>query len=331
MELKNAIARFNTLGTQRQPFLFMISYDMSQTLVFTPEQARLEGIRFEFPGYSNLLPDDAPPPPHDPLVFNKEPVAFQRYLTAFNHVMEQLYQGNSYLVNLTFPSRIETNWSLNEIFFNARAKYKLLYGSHFLFFSPETFVTIRQGIISTFPMKGTIDASRPNARQDLLSNVKEQAEHATIVDLLRNDLSQWASQVRVERFRYVDEVVSNEKNLLQVSSEITGQLPADHFDHLGTIFFSLLPAGSVTGAPKPKTLGIINRAEQYPRGFYTGVAGYFDGEQLESCVMIRFIENSNNTLWYKSGGGITSMSRPDEEYRELIDKIYVPLNRIDKS
>jgi para-aminobenzoate synthetase component 1 len=96
---------------------------------------------------------------------------------------------------------------------------------------------------------------------------------------------------------------------------------------LGEIILKLLPAGSITGAPKPKTLEIINRGENYKRDFYTGIFGYFDGKNLDSAVMIRFIENKNGQLYFKSGGGITSMSDATKEYDELIQKIYVPINR----
>ena len=90
--------------------------------------------------------------------------------------------------------------------------------------------------------------------------------------------------------------------------------------------FDMLPAGSVTGAPKVKTLDIIKNAENYDRGFYTGVAGFFDGKELDSCVLIRYVEKNNGDLIYKSGGGITSQSILEEEYQELIDKIYVPVS-----
>ncbi len=87
----------------------------------------------------------------------------------------------------------------------------------------------------------------------------------------------------------------------------------------------MLPAGSISGAPKKKTLEVIAEAEQYTRGYYTGVFGIFDGENIDSGVMIRFLEQGPDGLIYKSGGGITAMSNIHEEYQELTDKIYVPL------
>jgi len=179
--------------------------------------------------------------------------------------------------------------------------------------------------ISSYPMKGTIDASIPDAEKKILSDEKEKAEHATIVDLIRNDLSMVAENVEVKKYRYIDMVRSNNTDLLQVSSHIEGTLPDNYLQNLGEIIFKLLPAGSVSGAPKKKTVEIILQTEQYDRGFYTGICGFFDGQNLESAVMIRFIEKIDNQLIYKSGGGITFLSEAEKEYEELIQKVYVPI------
>ena len=216
--------------------------------------------------------------------------------------------------------------SLKEMFFLSRAKYKLLFTENFLVFSPETFVRISDGKIFAYPMKGTIDASIPGAIEKILSDRKEMAEHVTIVDLIRNDLSAVAKNVQVIRFRYVDEIKTIHKNLLQISSEIQGDLVTDSLSHLGDILLSMLPAGSVSGAPKCKTIDIIRQAEKEPRGYYTGVFGVFDGNVFDSGVMIRFVENDRGVLFYRSGGGITTQSSAKAEYEEAIDKVYVPLN-----
>jgi len=123
-------------------------------------------------------------------------------------------------------------------------------------------------------MKGTIDATVPDAENVILNDPKETAEHYTIVDLIRNDLSIVAKNVRVKRFRYIDLIRTDTKNLLQVSSEICGDLENGYESALGDIIFSLLPAGSVSGAPKKKTTEIIAAAEGTKRGYYTGIAGY---------------------------------------------------------
>jgi para-aminobenzoate synthetase component 1 len=175
-------------------------------------------------------------------------------------------------------------------------------------------------------MKGTIDAQLPEAEKQLLTSQKEVAEHYTIVDLIRNDLSMVAKKVRVARFQYLEQIKTNQKELLQMSSEVTGELPENYHEHLGDIIFTMLPAGSISGAPKAKTLEVIREAEQYDRGYFTGIFGIFDGKNLDSGVMIRFIEKTNDGLIYKSGGGITSQSDCAEEYEELKSKIYLPFN-----
>jgi len=105
------------------------------------------------------------------------------------------------------------------------AKYKLLFKNQFLVFSPETFVQIQDGVISSCPMKGTLDASIPNALQLLTDNPKEKAEHSTIVDLIRNDLSIVATDVRVRRFRYIEEISAGQ---FRNDRSIALRLPFEH-------------------------------------------------------------------------------------------------------
>ena len=240
-------------------------------------------------------------------------------------MVDAIHAGNSYLVNLTAPTPVETDLTLLEIFQRSEARYKLWVKNHFVVFSPEIFVRICEGQISSYPMKGTIDARIPQAEQIILQDEKEAAEHATIVDLIRNDLSQIATHVHVARYRYIDRLETHHGPLLQVSSEVTGTLPATWQSCVGDLLFTLLPAGSITGAPKPKTLEIIAKAEGYERGFYTGVMGIYDGKQLDSAVMIRFMEQQGERMLFKSGGGITAKSDCHKEYEELIQKIYVPI------
>ena len=322
MDRDKARYTMNELGSKSQPFFFLINYNMENCEVLPSGNVPNEKILFNLDNihYNYPIANDRV----KSLRLEKEPVSIKEYEKAFNFVQKHLHRGNSYLVNLTFPTPIKMEESLESIFHSVKAKYKILYQNKFVVFSPETFVQIKNGKIFTFPMKGTIDASLPDAEKKLLSNQKELAEHATIVDLLRNDLSRISSNVKVEKFRYVDKIKSSEKSLLQVSSKISGDLPANYAKNLGKIIFDLLPAGSISGAPKSKTLQIIKEAETYDRGFYTGIAGYFDGKNLDSCVLIRFIENHQGQYIYKSGGGITTQSVLNDEYQELIDKIYVP-------
>ncbi len=317
---ETAIALMNLYGRNGIPFLFIIDFEMKNPLVLKENELADLGIQYSI-GNSNTTTRDLH---HHPLLFEGSPVPYDVYIKAFNKVKEEINAGNTYLLNLTFPTRLTTNLSLSDIFIYSNAPYKLLFANKFVVFSPEGFVTIKDNKISSFPMKGTIDASLPNAQEKILSDKKETAEHNTIVDLIRNDLSKVANNVQVEKYRYIDKIVTNNKSLLQVSSKITGELERGFESQLGDIIFSLLPAGSISGAPKKKTVEIIIEAEIIPRGYYTGVFGYYDGNNLNSAVMIRFIEKINDELVYKSGGGITFMSDAKLEYQELIDKVYVP-------
>jgi para-aminobenzoate synthetase component 1 len=173
-------------------------------------------------------------------------------------------------------------------------------------------------------MKGTIDASLPDAEASILNNPKEMAEHVMVVDLLRNDLGIVAHDIKVEKFRYIEHLHAGDKELLQVSSHIVGDLKVNWKEHLGEILQTLLPAGSISGTPKKSTVSIIEQIEGYERGFFTGVFGVFDGKTLDSGVMIRFLQNTPDGYRYKSGGGITLDSDPQSEYQELLDKIYLP-------
>jgi para-aminobenzoate synthetase component 1 len=321
-QAKKAFELMNHFGSKRLPFLFVIDFECRKPVVLPLEEAVGEGIFFDFRGQTNAGPSFSAPA--DSLIFEKYPILFSDYLKAFEPVMAGLQSGNSYLLNLTFPTPVKINRTLSEIFFLSRAPYKLLFRDAFTVFSPECFVRINNGIISSFPMKGTINAGMPGADRLLLEDAKEIAEHHTIVDLIRNDLSMVAEAVKVKRFRYLEEIQTNHRHLLQASSEITGRLPVDWVSQVGNILKTLLPAGSISGAPKKKTLEIIRRAEPDERGYYTGICGIFDGHGLDSAVMIRFIENSPGGKLFRSGGGITINSNPESEYRELIDKVYVP-------
>lgn len=314
--------RMNALGQARTPFLFIIDFEQRQPMVLPLSEVNPDELRYDFRSVSNGLPARWS---DQKLILQRSWLDAEVYRRSFDYVQQQLQAGNSFLVNLTFPTEIKLNLSLRDLFCRSRAPYKLWWQDAFVVFSPECFVRIANGQISTYPMKGTIDAAIPDARQKILHDPKEIAEHATIVDLLRNDLSRHATRVRVERFRYVEEIATARAPLLQVSSEIVGQLPPDYHQRLGDLLSDLLPAGSVSGAPKPKTLQIIREAELGPRGYYTGVMGHFDGERLDSGVMIRFIERVGEQYFYRSGGGITARSGLEAEYQELHDKVYVPV------
>ncbi len=314
------IEKLNELGRKRTPFLFIIDFEMKAPLVYTLDDVGGD-ILYTINEKSNVAFYQ---PNKKTIDYSCMPYDKHKYSRQLEKVIEEINYGNSFLLNLAAIHQIITEASLLDIFAVSSAPYRLYYKDNFVVFSPESFVKIENGLIRSFPMKGTIDASLPNAAQIILDDKKEKAEHNTIVDLIRNDLSMVAKNVRVKRFRYIDTIRSPERELLQVSSEIEGILPDKYHTQIGSIMAKLLPAGSISGAPKPKTVEIIKDVEEHPRNYYTGVAGIFDGYNLDSFVMIRFLEKVGDELCYRSGGGITAMSQLDAEYQEMINKIYVP-------
>ena len=323
---KEAIRKMNRYGKTGSPFFFLISFDASKCLVLPPSEVPEAELCYDFRGVSNAGKGEFSRLSKK-IRWETCPEPFEIYQKSFEKVQQNLYAGNSFLVNLTCATPVRTNLSLEEVFALSDARYKLLLKHRFVCFSPETFVRIQNGCVYSYPMKGTIDASIPNARNILLQDEKEAAEHATITDLIRNDLSRISTDVTVVRYKYIDELHTHRGALLQMSSEIRGKLPDDYRNHLGDMFFSLLPAGSITGAPKKKTVEIIRQAETYRRDFYTGVAGFFDGTDLDSAVLIRFLElESDGSMLFKSGGGITFRSDARSEYEEMKEKVYVPIS-----
>ncbi len=320
---KEAIARMETFAKNKTPFVFVVSYDKSSSVVEALDAVDPQEMLFDFSGVSNVPSDLSAIPSNVKWQFAKP--SRTDYHRSFRMVQDAERAGDSYLVNLTCRVPLDTNLTLLDIFLRSSARYRLWIRNQLVCFSPEIFVRVENGVISSYPMKGTIDATLPGAREQLLNDKKEAAEHATIVDLIRNDLSAVAHHVTVDRYRYVEEIVTHRGSILQTSSEIRGCLHPYYQEHPGELIMELLPAGSITGAPKPKTLSIIQNAEDYDRGFYTGCMGIWKDGNIDSAVMIRFVDVEEGQLYYKAGGGITTMSDEESEYNEIIEKIYVPI------
>jgi len=307
--------RLSLLASKGIPFLFYTNFDASQTEVFTLDELEKEDIAFSFNNTNYTTHSHT---------LKKTPMDFSTYKKGFDFIIEKIKSGDTYLLNYTCETQVKSKLSLKEVFDVANAKFKLRVKDDFVCFSPERFIKIENNHIYTYPMKGTINASVINAEAKILANAKEMAEHIMVVDLLRNDLSMVSKEVKVTKFRYIDKINAGEKELLQVSSEIEGKLADSWKERLGEILQTLLPAGSITGTPKKKTIAIIKDVENYERGFFSGVFGLFDGVNFDSAIMIRFLEKEKENFIYKSGGGITLDSCAEAEYQEMLDKIYIP-------
>lgn len=325
-EVRHALEQLSRAGKEGIPFFFALDYELTEIILWldpanTP--APIEGLCFRIgtTSYGEVVAKSSPV--HISAI---SPESRERYRHRFEHVYRGLSRGDSFLTNLTLRTPIELSGTLADVYAHTRARYQVLCPERFVCFSPECFVRITpQGQISTYPMKGTIDASLPQAADRLRSDYKEGAEHYTIVDLMRNDLNRVAEHTRVERFKYLDRLTTSRGDILQMSSEVVAELRDGWAARLADILLGLLPAGSISGAPKQKTCELIRQAEARPRGFYTGICGYFDGQSLDTGVMIRYIEQEGEAFYYRSGGGITINSQMADEYQECLQKIYLPL------
>lgn len=322
MMMGNFIPQANEWGKTRTPFFFLIDFEQQKPLILKMDEAQTSGLFFDF----FCKPDIVTERVNKPFEFAIQPLPFEKYQQKFNYVKNHIQNGNSYLLNLTCATKIQMNYSLEDIFKNTTAKYKCYLKDQFVCFSPECFIRIKKNKIYAYPMKGTINANEDDAKQKLMNSEKELTEHNTIVDLIRNDLALVSSNIQVTKYRYLEKIETHKGSIYQTSSEICGELAEHWQDNIGTILVKLLPAGSISGAPKLKTVEIIKQSEQEERGYYTGIFGYFDGENVESAVAIRYIEKKQDQYLFRSGGGITILSNINEEYNEILEKVYVPIS-----
>ena len=234
-DLKN---KLNKYGSLKEPFFFTISYDLSKFYI-KPLKDLPKEISFE-------INDKVSSKIGRKQIIEKYPLSYDEYKRKFDFVQEQIKSGNSYLLNLTSKTLIDSKLSLGEIYKKANAKFKLKFFDEFVCFSPEKFIEIKKNKIFTYPMKGTIDSKISNAQAKILGDIKEMAEHTMVVDLLRNDLGIVSNKIKVDKFRYIDKINAGDKKLLQVSSKISGHLDETWHEKIGDILSSILPAGSIT-------------------------------------------------------------------------------------
>ncbi len=318
LDLKEFKYNIDQSVRQKEPFLFAINYEQSE-FIFIPSPENCSDIMWRVGKHSNFTPIE-----NQDLELSPNFITFDEYSKKFHRVYSGIYQGDSFLSNLTIRTPLERTPPLLDIAHSATSKYLLYVPDRFVCFSPEPFIEISQdGIISSYPMKGTISVDVPRAEEVLLGDAKERAEHNTIVDLIRSDLSRVATNVEVESFGYIERLETQRGAILQMSSKIRGELLKECRDSYADTLFALLPAGSISGAPKPSTIKLISLAEGEDRGFYCGIFGYFDGATLDSSVMIRYIEQRGELFYYRSGGGITINSEVTSEYQEIKTKVYI--------
>lgn len=259
------------------------------------------------------------------------------YLTAVQKAKEYIRQGDIYQVNLSQQFQGRSPCSAPDIYRRLRKINPSAFGAYFdagafqiLSSSPERFLKLTGGLVTTRPMKGTRPRSRDRLkdrrlRQELLKSAKDRAELMMIVDLERNDLGRVCSysSVRVHKLRELEEY----STVFQTTATITGQLhkDKDRFDLLRASF----PGGSITGCPKIRAMQIIEELEPSRRCVYTGALGYlsFSGD-MEFNILIRTLLKKEDKIYFGSGGGIVADSNPQEEYLETLVKAQAMIKAI---
>ena len=262
----------------------------------------------------------------------------ESYLPAVERVREYIGAGDSYIVNLSRRITADTRRDAWESYLRLRALSPVPYGAFLesdgsgywpytpgfavLSASMEKFLRIRDGLAQTSPIKGTRPRGKTpeeddRNRQELLDSEKDHAELLMIVDLERNDLARVCTPESVEvldLFR-----MEAYASVFHLDATVQGRLAPgrDSVDALAALF----PGGSITGAPKKRSMEIISELENTRRGLYTGSLGWLSSHgNADFSILIRTLVHQEGRIWYSTGGGITWDSDPASEYLETCDK-----------
>jgi len=268
-------------------------------------------------------------------VYKGSSLTKEQYQNSVSKIRDYILKGDIYQANLTRKITAETDLTpvelavrlknSNSIGFGVFAKSE---GKYVISTSPERFLKTDNGILTSSPIKGTVERSDDEQKDienldTLLNSQKELAELAMIVDLIRNDMNKVCTGVEVKEFPAVMKL----RNVYHLYSDVTGMLVTNKFSD---IIAALFPGGSITGCPKIRACQIIEELEGIGRGLYTGNYGYvsFNGN-MDFNIMIRTLFCDKGNISFNAGGGITLLSDPENEYKETIHKaknIYDALN-----
>ena len=206
-------------------------------------------------------------------------------------------------------------------------------GDEIMCSSPETLVRLQDGRLTTFPVagsrpRGATPAEDKALERELLADEKELSEHNMLVDLGRNDLGRVSEIGSVEVTEYM--MIHRYSKIMHICSQVEGDL-ADGCDALDALA-SVLPAGTLSGAPKIRACEIIEELEHEPRGVYGGALGYLDfAGNMDTCIAIRMAARKNGVVTVQAGGGIVADSVPENEYLESANKVRAVINAIERA
>lgn len=253
----------------------------------------------------------------------------KQYCEMVEKAKEYIREGDIFQVVLSNPMRAEAEGSLFDTYRVLRTEnpspYMFYFSSDDIELSgasPETLAKLENGNISTFPLAGT----RPRGKDDeedkaleaeLLKDEKELAEHNMLVDLGRNDIGKVSEigSVKVEEYLSIERF----SHVMHIGSTVTGKIRADK-DAVDAVD-AILPAGTLSGAPKFRACQIIEELENDKRGVYGGAIGYLDFTgNMDTCIAIRLVYRKNGRICIRAGSGVVADSVPENEFRECINK-----------
>jgi anthranilate synthase component 1 len=253
----------------------------------------------------------------------------ERFCGMVEKAKKYIYEGDIFQVVLSNRMEADFEGSLLDTYRFLRTSnpspYMFYFGSDDLEVagaSPETLVKLENGTLHTFPLAGTRRRGKTKEEdealeKELLADQKECAEHNMLVDLGRNDIGKISKFGTVEVEKYME--VQRYSHVMHIGSTVKGTI-RDDMDALDAVD-SILPAGTLSGAPKIRALQIINELENVKRGIYGGAIGYIDFTgNLDTCIAIRIAFKKNHKVFLHSGAGIVADSVPEKEFEECINK-----------
>ena len=264
----------------------------------------------------------------------------EKYLEMVEKARHYIREGDIFQVVLSNPMRAKATGSLFDTYRVLRASnpspYMFYFSSDDIELagaSPETLAKLENGTLSTFPLAGTRPRGKTKEEDraleaDLLQDEKELAEHNMLVDLGRNDIGKISKigTVKVEKYLCVERF----SHVMHLGSTVTGIIRDDK-DAIDAVD-SILPAGTLSGAPKFRACQIIEELEQSKRGIYGGAIGYLDfAGNLDTCIAIRLVYKKNGEICIRSGAGIVADSVPEKEFQECCNKARAVVQAIEQA
>ena len=264
----------------------------------------------------------------------------EKYCQMVETARHYIREGDIFQVVLSNPMRAKAEGSLFDTYRVLRATNPSPYMFYFTSddieitgASPETLVKLENGKLSTFPLAGTRPRGKTRSEDleleaDLLKDGKELAEHNMLVDLGRNDIGKISKIGSVEVEKYLE--VERFSHVMHLGSTVTGMIREDK-DAVDAVD-AILPAGTLSGAPKFRACQINEELEQSKRGIYGGAIGYLDfAGNLDTCIAIRLVYKKNGAICIRSGAGIVADSVPEKEFEECCNKARAVVNAISQA